>query len=102
MAADDLTPSVSPLLGVVRAFPLDRQKGKVADVAGKMLTKTTVRHAEQYRDQVTHSILRRLEGYGLCEIERDEQLHSFWEAVQAEITRRCYAPSKGRDPRGAA
>ena len=86
----------------VRQFPLCRQRQKVFEVAGKMLTKSTDRHAEQYRDQVSHALARRLSKYEADEAEINEQLKAFWEAVQAEIIRRCYSPSKGQDPRGAA
>ncbi|QND57879.1 DUF6074 family protein [Mesorhizobium huakuii] len=71
-------------------FPLIRRVGKIRDVASKMLAKSTDRHAESYRDQVTTGLVGHLNRLGIPEQERDEQLGQFWSAVQSEIIRLTY------------
>ncbi|WP_245500103.1 DUF6074 family protein [Mesorhizobium sp. M4B.F.Ca.ET.089.01.1.1] len=80
-------------------FPLVQRTGKIRDVATKMLAKTTERHAESYRDQVTAALLSHMMRLGVAEHERDRQLGQFWSAVQAEIIRQCY---RGQKPGGNA
>jgi hypothetical protein len=71
-------------------FPLVRRIGKVRDVARKMLDKSTDRHADFYRTQVTDALLKHLEKIGLPESEQEEQLSAFWTAVDFEIARLKY------------
>lgn len=84
----------------VIVFPLVKRVGKVRDVAGKMLSKSTDRHAESYRDQVTSALLNHLARVGVPEHEQDEQLGAFWSAVQAEMIRLTYRG--GQRPGGSA
>ena len=81
------------------AFPLVSRVGKIRDVAEKMLAKSTDRHAASYRDQVTSALLNHLTRLGVPEMQQDEQLGAFWEAVQAEIIRQTY---RGQRPGGGA
>ena len=50
-------------------FPLDKRIGKIRSTATKMLAKTTDRHAEFYRDQVTEALSAQLKKNGADEIE---------------------------------
>lgn len=85
------------------AFPMVKRIGKVRNVASKMLDKTTDRHAEYYRRQVTEALLRQLDRLGIPADEQAEQLGAFWHAVQNEIIRQCYGRVSGSNgPRGAA
>ncbi|TGS95277.1 hypothetical protein EN814_16380 [Mesorhizobium sp. M2D.F.Ca.ET.171.01.1.1] len=74
----------------VIAFPLIQRTGKIRDVATKMLAKTTDRHAESYRDQVTAALVSQFDRLGVVEHERDRQVTQFWAAVQTEIIRQSY------------
>ena len=74
----------------MKPFPLARRVGKVRDVAAKMLTKTTDRHASSYRAQVTDALLGHLERIGVDEAEQAEQLGAFWLVVQQEMIRLTY------------
>ncbi|AZO39644.1 MAG: hypothetical protein EOS81_10680 [Mesorhizobium sp.] len=84
----------------VIAFPLVSRVGRIREVATKMLAKSTDRHAESYRDQVTTGLLGHLGRLGISESEQDEQLGAFWAAVQAEIIRQTY--QGGQQPGGSA
>ena len=86
----------------VIAFPLDRRMGKIRDVAAKLLDKTTDRHAEWYRRQVTEALLVHLERLGLPEGEQDDQLGAFWSRVQDEMIRQTYRGTGSHNPKGAA
>lgn len=68
-------------------FPLTRRVGRIREVAAKMLAKSTDRHAESYRDQVTAGLMGHLTRIGLPEQEKAKHLDQFWKAVQAEIAR---------------
>ena len=81
------------------AFPLHRRVGKVRDVAGKMLAKTTDRHAQFYRDQVTSALLNHLERLGVPRCEQEGQTSAFWNAVQAEMIGQTH---RGQRPGGSA
>ncbi|MFK0693084.1 DUF6074 family protein [Mesorhizobium sp. IMUNJ 23033] len=83
----------------VIAFPLTARIGRIREVASKMLAKSTDRHAESYRDQVTTGLLGHLTRLGIPEPEQDEQIGAFWSAVQAEIFRQTYC---GSQPGGSA
>ena len=72
------------------AFPLVNRVGRIREVAVKMMDKTTERHAESYRNQVTEGLIRQLEKIGLAEMEVDEQLGAFWEQVRLEMIRLAY------------
>ena len=71
----------------VLAFPLVNRVGKIRDVATKMLDKTTARHVEHYRNQVTDAFIHHLEKIGLPEAEVDKQLGAFWAQVRVEMIR---------------
>jgi hypothetical protein len=81
------------------AFPLNRQVGKVRDVARKLLDKSTDRHAEYYRCQITDALIRKLTKLGIPERVQDEQISAFWSAVELETARLTY---RGQRPGGAA
>lgn len=89
----------NPDLCAVIVFPLVRRIGKIRDVARKMLDKSTDRHAESYRDQVTTGLQGHLTRVGIPEQEQDEHLGAFWSAVDAEMTRLIY---RGSRPGGSA
>ena len=83
----------------VIAFPLVSRVGRIREVAAKVLAKSTDRHAESYRDQVTTGLLGHLGRLGIPEAEQDQQLGQFWSAVEAEIIRQTY---QGQRPGGNA
>lgn len=78
-------------------FPLDRQIGRVRDVACKLSTKTTDRHAERYAAQVTDGLVARLQRIGLPETEIDDQVERFWTRVEQEAVRMSYCGRTGGD-----
>ncbi|WP_168879989.1 DUF6074 family protein [Rhizobium sp. P28RR-XV] len=85
------------------AFPAARDVGNVRDVAAKILDEADDRQADHYRLQVTEAIVRQLDRIGIPAHERDEQLGAFWQAVQHEMIRQCFARiASGNDPRGTA
>lgn len=83
----------------VIAFPLVRRAGKIRDVAAKLLTKSSDRHVESYRNQVTDALLNHLDRLGVPEAAQDEQVGAFWHAVEMEVARLTY---RGRRPGGDA
>jgi hypothetical protein len=87
----------------VIAYPLGNRTGKVRDVARKLIDKTTDRHAEYYRKQVTQGLIVQLEKIGLSETEQDEQIGAFWCKVEQEALRLTYhRPGAGSpNPRGS-
>lgn len=80
-------------------FPMTKRIGKIRDVASKLLTKSTLRHADSYKDQVSQALLNQMMRVGIPENQQDEQLGAFWHAVDAEVLRLTYA---GRNSGGAA
>jgi len=82
------------------AFPMVARVGKIRDVATKILDKSTDRHADWYRKQVTEALGAQMDRIGLTEAEQDQELCAFWSAVQDEMIRQCYSRMSG-DPRGA-
>lgn len=100
MRADDL-----PLFawrqpaGAVIPFPLARQGGRVGDVARKLRAKTTDKHADYYRGQVTDALVKRFLRWGVPDHVVDEQVGAFWTAVEWEMARLTY---RGQRPGGAA
>jgi hypothetical protein len=100
MRADDLPLFAwRPPTGAVITFPLAKQGGKIGDVARKLLTKTTDKHAEYYRGQVTDALVKRLLRLGIPDPVIHEQLGAFWIAVEWEMARLTY---RGQRPGGAA
>ncbi len=100
-------PTTLPLFGRrpacrLIAFPLGNRIGKIRDVAAKMLDKTSERHADYYRDQVTSALLKQFDTIGLSHQEQDAQLRAFWEKVRDEMIRQTYHPTIGSNPGGAA
>ncbi|UDL87041.1 DUF6074 family protein [Mesorhizobium sp. PAMC28654] len=83
----------------VIVFPMIKRVGKIRTTAANMLAKSTDRHAEFYRDQVTTALLKQMAKAGILEAEQDEQLGAFWSAVQVEIIRLAY---RGSQPGGTA
>jgi len=71
----------------VLAFPLRRQREKVADVARKLAKTTTRRHASYYRQQVTKALDGKLCRLGVCVDHRKRELALFWQAVACVMER---------------
>ncbi len=88
---------------IVISFPLARRMGKVRDVAAKMLDKTTERHADQYRAQVTEAFVKQMARSGINQAVQAAEIEAFWAKVHEEMVRLTYQ-RRGRspDPRGAA
>lgn len=88
---------------IVISFPLSRRMGKVRDVAAKMLDKTTERHADQYRAQVTEALVKQMARSGINQAVQSAEIEAFWAKVHEEMVRLTYQ-RRGRspDPRGAA
>lgn len=84
------------------AFPMINRVGKIRDVAMKMLDKSTDRHAEHYRNQVTEALVKHLERIGLSEVEVNTELDAFWQKVQEEMIRRTHSAAGSNNPKGAA
>jgi len=84
---------------ILMTFPLDRQTGKVRDVAAKLLDKRTDRHAAFYRSQIDEAIRKRFTRLGISQREQDRQAAAFWQAVDVEIARVTY---RGQRPGGSA
>ncbi|MBB2832322.1 UNVERIFIED_ORG: hypothetical protein GGD51_002451 [Rhizobium esperanzae] len=83
-------------------FPMTARVGKVRDVARKLASKTTARHADYYCSQVTEALRLHLEKVGLGEAQQDEQIGAFWSKVDQEMVRITYRGTGSNDPRGAA
>lgn len=83
----------------VIVFPLTKRVGRIRSTAAKMMDKPTERAAQSYRNQVTASLVKSFDNAGIPEVEQDEQLGAFWEAVHAEMIRMSY---EGRGTGGAA
>lgn len=83
----------------VIAFPLARWTDKVRDVARKLSEKTTDRHVDYYRSQVSDALYKRLDRWGIPESRQHDQVAAFWRAVDLEVARITY---RGRKPGGAA
>lgn len=81
------------------AFPLDRRVGKIRDVAIKLMDKSTERHANSYRLQVSEALAVHLSKLGLSEDEQAVQISVFFKKVQDEVARLTY---RGSRPGGAA
>ena len=100
MTSDDLPLFAwRPPTGEVIAFPLAKQREKVSETARKLLSKTTDRHADYYRGQVTEALEKRLHRLGIPDHVIDEQVGAFWTAVEWEMARLTY---RGQRPGGAA
>lgn len=84
---------------VILLFPLHKQVGKVRDVARKLSAKTTDRHCDHYRSQVTEALQRRLDRLGIAQGPQDQIIGSFWRAVEAEALKRNF---RERDQDGGA
>lgn len=88
-----------PPTGDLVTFPLAKQGHKVRDTAQKLLAKSTDKHAEYYRGQVTDAFVKRLLRMGIADQIVDEQVGAFWSAVEWEVARLTY---RGQRPGGAA
>jgi hypothetical protein len=80
-------------------FPLDRRIGKIRDVAAKLLDKSTERHANFYRSQISDALTAHLSKLGLSPEEQSTQISVFFAKVQDEVARITY---RGSRPGGAA
>jgi hypothetical protein len=89
---DDALPLFAwqPPACTLMAFPLHRRIGKVRDVASKLLAKTTARHADSYREQVTSALTAQMDRVGVPETQQAGQLVAFWRAVDCEVARLAY------------
>jgi hypothetical protein len=86
-------------LAVVAPFPQDRRLAKVADVANKLLTKTTSRAVAHYRNQVTEAMEVHLHSRRVPADQHRQQIARFWVAVDCEVARRINGRQR---PGGAA
>lgn len=80
-------------------FPLVNRVGRIRDVASKLVDKTTDRHADYYRCQVSEGLVHQLEKLGLSRSSIDRELDRFWHEVEREVARQSY---RGHRPGGAA
>ncbi|MCB1469255.1 MAG: hypothetical protein KDK08_19425 [Rhizobiaceae bacterium] len=83
--SDRIQPACTLLL-----FPMRSRIGRIREVATKMLDKTTERHAEHYRRQVTDAMMTNFARLRLAEEEQAAQLEAFWSAVNGEMARQSY------------
>jgi hypothetical protein len=81
------------------AFPPVKQTGRIREVAVKMMDKSTQKHADHYRGQVTDALERQLVKADLPKTRRQAEIDLFWEAVNGEMLRLTY---HGRGTGGAA
>ncbi|NEJ57500.1 DUF6074 family protein [Rhizobium ruizarguesonis] len=83
------------------AFPMVARVGKIRDVARKLASKTTDRHADHYVSLITEGLQVQFSKIGIPEHEQDEQIGAFWTKVDQEVARISYRGT-GNNPRGAA
>jgi energy-coupling factor transporter ATP-binding protein EcfA2 len=86
----------------VIAFPLVHRVGRIRDVAEKLGSKQTQRHADYYCKQVSEGLAVHLAKIGVPAAEIDRQIDQFWEQVELEILRQTYGSSSGGGNRGGA
>lgn len=84
---------------IIIPFPLAKRTDKVRYVAGKLIAKTTRRHAEHYRRLVTEGLVTHLRARSVPREAWPGQLRLFWVAVDLEVARRLYT---SQQPGGAA
>ena len=72
-------------------FPMEKQVGRIREVAARLLDKTSDQASDHYRRQVTDAILLSLRKLSVPEAEHAEQLSAFWRAVNGEMIRLSYA-----------
>ncbi|MCO5083883.1 MAG: DUF6074 family protein [Rhizobiaceae bacterium] len=100
MKADDTSlPTFAhrQLACTVLLFPMASRVGRIREVAAKMLDKTTDRHAEHYRRQVTDAMKANFTRLGLAEAEQAAQLEAFWSAAHGEMVRQSYTYQNSGD-----
>ena len=93
----DLMTSSPPRCRVV-AFPLAKRVSKVRRVAD-LLERKHGRDAEIYWKTTVRGLIDQLARAGIAGAEATEEVRSFHEAVQSELTRRAY---RGSRPGGSA
>lgn len=76
-------------------FPLNCRIGKVRDVARKLASKTTERHADHYREQVSDALRGQLTKVGVSIFDQEQQIAQFWSEVDREVTRIHFRDSHG-------
>lgn len=76
-------------------FPLHHRVGKVRDVARKLASKTTERHADYYREQVSDALRGQLTKVGVSIFDQEQQIARFWSEVDREVTRIHFRDSHG-------
>ncbi|RUW62131.1 DUF6074 family protein [Mesorhizobium sp. M7A.F.Ca.US.008.03.1.1] len=80
-------------------FPMSKRVGRIRSTAEKMLAKSTDRHADSYRDQVTLALINHLCRLEVPQIDQDKQVGAFWSAVDVEMIRQT---RRGQRPGGNA
>ncbi|MEZ5782364.1 MAG: DUF6074 family protein [Rhizobiaceae bacterium] len=68
-------------------YPLNRQVGKIREVARKLTDKPTPKTAANYRQLITDNLNRKLTEYGVPESRQKSMIASFWTAVEQEVLR---------------
>jgi Family of unknown function (DUF6074) len=104
MKNDDLNlPKVAPdaVHGIV-LFPLGARAGKIRDVAHKLASKTTDRHAECYISQVTQALCAQMTKVGISALHQEQQISAFWQKVRNEKTKIHFQNANNQNPKGAA
>jgi len=77
-------------------YPLDRQVGKIRDVARKLADKPSEKTAANYRNLITDGFARKLTEYGVPQGDQITMIAAFWKAVDQEVVRLSYKnPSSG-------
>lgn len=78
-------PATAPATVVV--FPLAARRGKVRDVARKLMATRTDRHADSYRNQVTEALRVHLRAKHVPTEQHNREIGAFWRAVALELAR---------------
>lgn len=68
-------------------FPVTARKGKIREVASRMLAKPTTKAAQHYSTVINGSMAASFDRIGLTADEQRHELEKFWRAVQSEMIR---------------
>lgn len=83
------------------AFPLNKQVGKIRNVAHKLSNKATDKHAAYYRIQVDEALRSHLAKASVAPDEQARQITAFWSAVRNEMQRLACHSLNGESRRGS-
>ncbi len=68
-------------------FPITGRIGRIREVATKIRSKQSDRHAAYYRKQVTEALAGQLQKIHLSKVEQNELVDAFWLEVEREMSR---------------